>query len=70
MIIHTFRTEAEVIHHANDSEFGLYASVYTQDVSHALRVAKRLEAGSVAINSTSMVTQAAVDVTFGGTALS
>lgn len=51
--INTFRTEEEAIQKANNSEFGLYASVYTQNLNRALRMAKALEAGTVAINCTS-----------------
>jgi aldehyde dehydrogenase (NAD+) len=60
----TFETEEEVMDRANDTEFGLYASVYTRDLSRALRVAKRFEAGTVGINTTSpMMT---FDMPFGG----
>lgn len=39
-----------MITRANDTEFGLYARVFTRDISRALRVARRLEVGSVGIN--------------------
>jgi betaine-aldehyde dehydrogenase len=35
---------------ANDSQFGLSASVWTRDVDRSLRIAQALEAGSVWIN--------------------
>jgi betaine-aldehyde dehydrogenase len=35
---------------ANDSEFGLSASVWTRDVDRSLRIAQAVEAGSVWIN--------------------
>jgi acyl-CoA reductase-like NAD-dependent aldehyde dehydrogenase len=35
---------------ANDTEFGLAASVWSEDRAHALRVARRLECGSVFLN--------------------
>ena len=48
--INTFVDEDEVIKRANDTEFGLYANVFTRDISRALRVAKQLEAGSISVN--------------------
>lgn len=36
---------------ANNSEYGLAASVWSADVQHALEVARRIESGSVFINS-------------------
>lgn len=48
--IATFKTEEEAIHLANDSEFGLTASVWTRDRAKGKRVAERIEAGSVCIN--------------------
>lgn len=48
--ISTFRTEEEAIVLANDSEFGLTASVWTRDLSRGLRVAGQIEAGSVCVN--------------------
>lgn len=62
--INTFRTEEEVIAKANDSEFGLYAAVYTRDINRAMRFAKALEAGTVGINCTSPTL--AKDMPFGG----
>lgn len=48
--INTFKTEAEVIAKANDTEYGLYASVYTKNIDRALRVAKAFESGHVGIS--------------------
>lgn len=62
--INTFNTEAEAVAKANDSESGLYASVYTKNVDRALRMAKALEAGTVAVNCTSPT--GAKDMPFGG----
>lgn len=64
VLINTFRDEEEVVAKANDTEYGLYAAVYTKDVSRALRVAKKLESGSVGVNCTSPTT--APDMPFGG----
>lgn len=48
--IATFQTEEEAIRLANDSEFGLTASVWTRDYAKGRRVAEQIEAGSVCIN--------------------
>jgi succinate-semialdehyde dehydrogenase/glutarate-semialdehyde dehydrogenase len=48
--IATFANEEEAIRLANDSEFGLTASVWTRDYARGRRVAEQIEAGSVCIN--------------------
>lgn len=48
--IATFATEEEAIRLANDSEFGLTASVWTRDYAKGKRVAEQIEAGSVCVN--------------------
>lgn len=62
--INTFRTEQEAIAKANDTEFGLYAAVYTKNIDRAMRVARALEAGTVGVNCTSPT--GARDMPFGG----
>lgn len=47
----TVKDEKEAIGIANDSEFGLGASVWSQDRDRAMRVASELETGMVGINS-------------------
>ena len=42
-----FRDESEVIARANDNNDGLAATVWTQDISRAHRVARALETGYV-----------------------
>lgn len=64
MCLGTFDDEETVLKSANDSEFGLYASVFTRDISRGIRVAKRFEAGNVGINCSSPT--GAVDMPFGG----
>ena len=48
--IMTFRTEDEAIRLANDSDFGLTASVWSNSVPRAQRMAARIDAGTVMIN--------------------
>jgi aldehyde dehydrogenase (NAD+) len=50
----TFRTPAEAIELANNTVYGLAASVWTENVNLALDVAPRLKAGVVWINSTNL----------------
>ena len=45
-----FETEDEAITLANDSEFGLAAYIYTQDLNRIWRVSEALEVGLVGIN--------------------
>lgn len=62
--LNSFQNEAEVVKRANDSEYGLYASLFTRDVFRALRVAKVFQAGNVGVNvSSPMMTH---DMPFGG----
>jgi succinate-semialdehyde dehydrogenase/glutarate-semialdehyde dehydrogenase len=46
----TFRDEEEAVRLANDSDFGLTASVWTKDLRRGRRVASRIEAGTVMVN--------------------
>jgi betaine-aldehyde dehydrogenase len=50
LTMQTFATEAEAIAMANDSQYGLSASVFSADVDVPLRVALALESGSVWVN--------------------
>jgi len=45
-----FRDEDQLVAWANSTPYGLSASIWTRDVSRALRVAERIEAGTVWIN--------------------
>ncbi|HEY5425025.1 MAG TPA: aldehyde dehydrogenase family protein [Candidatus Tumulicola sp.] len=46
-----FETEAEAIALANDSDYGLSASVWSQNIGRANRVARAIRCGTVAINT-------------------
>jgi succinate-semialdehyde dehydrogenase/glutarate-semialdehyde dehydrogenase len=57
--------EAEALERANDSEFGLGASVWTRDRAKGERLARRIESGMVWINDHSF-THAACQCSWGG----
>jgi acyl-CoA reductase-like NAD-dependent aldehyde dehydrogenase/ABC-type branched-subunit amino acid transport system ATPase component len=57
--------EAEAIRVANDTEYGLSASVYTKDIGRGLRVAKQIESGICHINGPTVHDEA--QMPFGGT---
>jgi acyl-CoA reductase-like NAD-dependent aldehyde dehydrogenase len=46
----TFKTDDEAIQLANDSVFGLTASVWTRDIGRGRRLSERIEAGTVMVN--------------------
>ena len=50
-----FDDEDEAVALANDSDYGLSGSIFTSDVGRALRVARRVEAGNLSVNSHSSV---------------
>ncbi|TXB95772.1 hypothetical protein FocTR4_00016785 [Fusarium oxysporum f. sp. cubense] len=50
LVVVWFSTEDEVIRLANDNEFGLAPYVWTADLSRALRLSQKLEAGTVSVN--------------------
>jgi acyl-CoA reductase-like NAD-dependent aldehyde dehydrogenase len=50
-----FADEAEAIRLANDTEYGLSGSIWTENLGRALRVARAVEAGTLSVNSNSSV---------------
>jgi succinate-semialdehyde dehydrogenase/glutarate-semialdehyde dehydrogenase len=61
--IFAFDSEDEVIAAANDTEFGLAAYFYSRDIGRVMRVAEKLEAGIVGVN-TGLISTA--EAPFGG----
>ncbi|SFR58790.1 aldehyde dehydrogenase family protein [Litoreibacter janthinus] len=55
----TFRTPAEAVAMANDTRYGLAATVWTENVNLALDIAPQLVAGIVWVNSTNLMDAAA-----------
>jgi aldehyde dehydrogenase (NAD+) len=62
-VIDTYTDEEDVVRRANDTDYGLGATLYTKDLSTAMRVSNQLEAGTVTVNNSMYVHQA---VAFGG----
>lgn len=62
-----FDTEAEAVALANDTDYGLAANVWTRDISTALRVAKAVRAGTIAVNGFS---EGDISTPFGGFGIS
>jgi acyl-CoA reductase-like NAD-dependent aldehyde dehydrogenase len=58
-----FSSDAEVVQMANDTEYGLAAYFYTQNVTRVWRVAKALEYGMVGVNQVAITSEVAP---FGG----
>jgi acyl-CoA reductase-like NAD-dependent aldehyde dehydrogenase len=50
-----FAAEAEVVAAANGTEYGLSGSIWTRDLSRALRVSKAVQSGNLSVNSNSSV---------------
>ncbi|MGK2903322.1 MAG: aldehyde dehydrogenase family protein [Mycobacterium sp.] len=50
-----FEDEADAIALANDTSYGLSGSIWTENVSRALRVSRAVEAGNLSVNSHSSV---------------
>jgi succinate-semialdehyde dehydrogenase/glutarate-semialdehyde dehydrogenase/succinate-semialdehyde dehydrogenase len=49
-VIYAFKTEEKAVELANDTDFGLGATVWSRDLERANRLASRIEAGMVYIN--------------------
>ena len=55
VVVLPFDDEADAIRIANDSEYGLSGSIWTQNLGRALRVSRAVEAGNLSVNSHSSV---------------
>lgn len=63
MSVLSFKNEDEVITRANDTEFGLSAGVFTQDIQRAHRVIAEIQAGTCWINNYNITP---IEAPFGG----
>jgi succinate-semialdehyde dehydrogenase/glutarate-semialdehyde dehydrogenase len=48
--IQKFKTDAEVVKKANDTEYGLVAYLYTRNLDRGMKVSEQLEFGMVGLN--------------------
>ena len=63
--IMTFKTEEEAVRLANDSVYGLTASVFTKDIARGRRLAEQIDAGTVMVNEV-VYTHAVAQTPWGG----
>ncbi|MDB5579431.1 MAG: aldehyde dehydrogenase [Bradyrhizobium sp.] len=61
-----FETEAEAIRMANASAYGLNGSVWSRDIGQALRVAKAVRTGMIAVNGLPSASSTSLFAPFGG----
>jgi len=54
LVAMSFRTPSEAVALANNTRYGLAASLWTQDIDQALDVARGIQAGTIWINSTNL----------------
>jgi succinate-semialdehyde dehydrogenase / glutarate-semialdehyde dehydrogenase len=64
--LYRFHDEADAVARANEGEYGLNASIYSQDGARARMLARHLRCGTVNINEAFAATFASIDAPMGG----
>ncbi|WP_372728003.1 succinic semialdehyde dehydrogenase [Nocardioides sp.] len=64
--LYRFHDEADAVARANEGEYGLNASIYSQDGARARELARRIKCGTVNINEAFGATFASIDSPMGG----
>jgi succinate-semialdehyde dehydrogenase/glutarate-semialdehyde dehydrogenase len=64
--VYPFSTEAEAVELANDTRYGLNASVWTRNPANGARLARQIRAGNVNVNESYAATWGSVDSPCGG----
>lgn len=64
--VYKWRDEDDVVERANDSEYGLNASIWTEDLDRGRALAKRIETGTVNVNEAYAAAWASLDAPMGG----
>ena len=64
--LYRFHDEADAVARANDGEYGLNASIYSQDGARARAIARYIKCGTVNINEAFGATFASIDSPMGG----
>jgi succinate-semialdehyde dehydrogenase/glutarate-semialdehyde dehydrogenase len=64
--LYRFHDEADAVARANDGDYGLNASIYSQDGPRARAIAREIKCGTVNINEAFAATFASVDSPMGG----
>ena len=64
--VYEWSDEDDVVDRANDSEYGLNASVWTEDIQRGTALARRIETGTVNVNESYAAAWVALDAPMGG----
>ena len=64
--VYRFTDEADAVARANDGEYGLNASIYSQDGPRARAIAAQIKCGTVNINEAFAATFGSIDAPMGG----